>query len=122
MDLRDEIRALEALCGEDPAQAGSRLQALRDRYRAEPGRFDADSIGRLRELGTRLASQSAGTRGPTPDARRQTPEELSAALKQHFGFDAFRPHQEAIIRGVLAGRDVLAVLPTGGGKSLTYQL
>ena len=44
------------------------------------------------------------------------------ALQKHFGFDAFLDGQEEIIAAVLAGRDGLAVLPTGGGKSLCYQL
>jgi ATP-dependent DNA helicase RecQ len=48
--------------------------------------------------------------------------DLSDALKRTFGFDAFRPGQEAVVRDVLAGRDVLALMPTGGGKSLCYQL
>lgn len=43
-------------------------------------------------------------------------------LKEHFGFTAFRPLQEEIIRDVLANRDVVALLPTGGGKSLCFQL
>ncbi len=45
-----------------------------------------------------------------------------AALKQFFGFDAFRTLQAEIVQDSLAGRDVLALLPTGGGKSLCYQL
>jgi ATP-dependent DNA helicase RecQ len=43
-------------------------------------------------------------------------------LKRWFGFPTFRPFQEAIIEAALAGRDVVAVLPTGGGKSLCFQL
>jgi ATP-dependent DNA helicase RecQ len=48
--------------------------------------------------------------------------ELRAALRERFGFEAFRPGQERIVRDLIAGRDVLAVLPTGAGKSLPYQL
>src|SRR6202158_4825319 len=47
---------------------------------------------------------------------------LAEALGRWFGFPTFRPSQEAIVRDVLAGRDVFALLPTGGGKSLCYQL
>src|SRR5207248_4398842 len=48
--------------------------------------------------------------------------ELSEALRRHFGYDAFRKGQEEVVRSVLSGRPTIAILPTGGGKSLCYQL
>lgn len=48
--------------------------------------------------------------------------DLRAALRKHFGFEAFYPGQEEVISRVLQGQDTLAILATGAGKSLTYQL
>lgn len=47
---------------------------------------------------------------------------MESLLKRYFGYDEFRPMQKEVIEKVLAGKDVLAVMPTGGGKSLCYQL
>ena len=44
------------------------------------------------------------------------------ALKDHFGYDAFRPGQQGVVEAILAGRDALAVMPTGAGKSVCYQV
>ena len=51
-----------------------------------------------------------------------TTEILHAKLKENFGFEKFRPNQEAIINCVLSGQDTLAIMPTGGGKSICFQL
>ena len=51
-----------------------------------------------------------------------TDARVLAALRESFGLEELRGHQEAAIDGVIAGRDVLLTMPTGGGKSLTYQL
>ncbi|HXC16373.1 MAG TPA: RecQ family ATP-dependent DNA helicase, partial [Holophagaceae bacterium] len=98
MDLETELSELRALPIE---RRGPRLDALRGLYRAEPSRFTPGILSELKALAT-------------PDLRER--------LKITFGFDAFRPGQEEIIRAVLAGRDCIGVMPTGAGKSLTYQL
>ena len=48
--------------------------------------------------------------------------DLHAKLKEYFGFDSFKGNQEAIIKNVLAGNNTFVLMPTGGGKSLCYQL
>ena len=51
-----------------------------------------------------------------------TEEQLTRALQQYFGFTAFKPGQAEVLQALLAGQDTLAMLPTGGGKTLIYQM
>jgi ATP-dependent DNA helicase RecQ len=65
-------------------------------------------------VATSAFSQAAGS--------ELEPDALGQALAEHFGWDGFRPGQRPVVEAILEGRDCLAVLPTGAGKSLCYQL
>jgi ATP-dependent DNA helicase RecQ len=112
-ELRARVERLAAsLPGADVRarpRLSAELAALRALYRRNSPAFTPDLVSMLRTIASDLES------GP-PD------EALAAELKQTFGFDTFRPGQLPIIRTILAGRDCIGVMPTGAGKSLTYQL
>src|SRR4051794_24146374 len=59
---------------------------------------------------------------PTPNPQPPTPDALRAHLQRLFSFEDFLPGQEQVMTAVLSGRDTLALMPTGAGKSLCYQL
>jgi ATP-dependent DNA helicase RecQ len=96
------------LASGDRSGARTCLEDLRSCYRQNPASFAASTVESLRLLANQVAAAP--------------PADLHPLLKSLFGFDQFRPGQEEIIRALLAGRDALAILPTGGGKSLCYQI
>jgi len=85
------------------------LRALRDEYRRNPSAFSTDLVSMLKTVAQALSEPPS----------RQT---LERVLKDTFGYDSFRPGQLPIIESVLAGRDCIGIMPTGAGKSLTFQL
>ncbi|HET8968806.1 MAG TPA: RecQ family ATP-dependent DNA helicase [Gaiellaceae bacterium] len=80
----------------------------------------------MRTPRTSRAGAEAGTESaqgsPAAAAILARLTDLASPLRDLFGFDAFRPGQEDVVRAAIAGRDTLALMPTGSGKSLTYQL
>jgi ATP-dependent DNA helicase RecQ len=67
-------------------------------------------------------STLAGGNAIDTDTSTDSGPVLSETLRHYWGYDTFRPGQEAVVRSIAAGRDACVVMPTGGGKSLCYQL
>lgn len=71
-----------------------------------------------------MAKAKKSTGSPTSTSGKSVTGsvDLIAALQEHFGFESFKGNQKAIIESLLAGQDTFVIKPTGGGKSLCYQL
>lgn len=81
-------------------------------------------MGMEQKMATTTAKKPAGKKitktSEQPALKKRL--DLHKALQEHFGFDKFKENQEKIIESVLAGHDTFVIMPTGGGKSLCYQL
>ncbi|HVZ74277.1 MAG TPA: ATP-dependent DNA helicase RecQ [Polyangia bacterium] len=95
------------------------LQRLRLVFRERPEAFSANALAVLKEVSGALKTRPAqlGWRPPVV-----ADGAAHGVLKEVFGFEGFRAGQQEIIDAVLAGRDCVGVMPTGAGKSLTYQI
>ena len=108
----------------DPAVGAGRRGRRGDGREGRRGEL-ADAAARCR-LGSRLAARRCSERRAR--SRSDSPRtlvrmsDLRPHLHELFGFDDFRPGQEDVVRAAVEGRDTLALMPTGSGKSLTYQL
>ncbi|HET7542745.1 MAG TPA: ATP-dependent DNA helicase RecQ [Polyangiaceae bacterium] len=88
------------------------LSELRLAWKRNPSAFSPDLLEMLKRIASSLAAGA--------DAHKQSDPAL--VLKECFGYEAFRPGQREIIDTVLSGRDCIGVMPTGAGKSITYQI
>ena len=105
------------------AACGGALNELRGVFRRRPEAFSPATVSLLREVGQALAApgRALATASRRPSATPGGPPPLQV-LRDVFGYPSFRAGQLEIIETLLAGRDCVGVMPTGAGKSLTYQI
>ncbi len=129
-DIDTTARALAARWrGGDPADPALRracsgtLAELRGAYRQDPTAFTPSTLRLLKDLSSALAATQGQAALDLPAARPPPagPSPLEV-LRDVFGYPSFRAGQQEIIQAVLAGRDCVGIMPTGAGKSLTYQI
>jgi ATP-dependent DNA helicase RecQ len=119
LSVAAQVETLEALCSQGlgspdrRAEVESGLAELRILWKEQPQTFETTTLPRLAKLAKAVKAAHAA------------PVSMEAALKvlrEIFGYNEFRPGQQEIITAVLAGRDCIGIMPTGAGKSLTYQI
>jgi ATP-dependent DNA helicase RecQ len=101
------------------AACSAELARLREVFRASPEVFGAEALAALKEVSQALKTRAVQLAWRPPPVAEGAAQNV---LREVFGFDSFRAGQEEIIDAVLAGRDCVGVMPTGAGKSLTYQI
>jgi ATP-dependent DNA helicase RecQ len=111
-DAAAVLAAAHALVGLSSAAASEALQALRRLYREQPALFTPEAVTVLRTQAARLKLE----------AEERVGRDAVSTLQTLFGYPGFRAGQLEIIRAVMSGRDCLGIMPTGAGKSVTYQI
>ena len=107
--ITDQIEQLAALLsGGDVAAAADLLAHLRNRWRREAASFTPKAVRALQDHAVVVNTAQLG--------------EVEETLKNTFGYPTFRPGQREIIKAAVSGQDCIGIMPTGAGKSLTYQL
>jgi ATP-dependent DNA helicase RecQ len=112
-DAVADLRRLLAEGTEHAAECERRLESLRQQWVAQPRGFSQRNVAALREIATTLRERTR---------RGEHLARAKSVLRHVFGYRAFWPGQEDIIATVLSGRDCVGVMPTGAGKSITYQI
>ena len=109
MPVSDDIRLLrDHIDAGDLHAAGTVLGALRRQWPQQPDLFSHEVVTEIRDLADALTEARLAAVDPT--------------LRDVFGFASFRPGQREIVEAVLGGRDTVGIMPTGAGKSLTFQM
>jgi len=107
--VSNEIEQLRSLLGAgDTTRAGGALDGLRRAWQRKPADFTDSDVTALRSLAAQVVAARLGS--------------IDQVLEDVFGFPSFRPGQREIIEAVVSDRDCVGIMPTGAGKSLTYQL
>ena len=110
-ELAEKVAGAALSVGEQRS-CEAELSELRLAWKRNPGAFSPDLLEMLKRIASSLAAGAVLHQQSDP----------AAVLKECFGYDAFRPGQREIIDTVLSGRDCIGVMPTGAGKSITYQI
>jgi ATP-dependent DNA helicase RecQ len=107
--VTDQIQQLAALLAANDVETAADLLAhLRNRWRHETDQFAPDAIRALREHAEAVNAALL--------------DKVDEVLENTFGFSSFRPGQREIVEAAVLGQDCIGIMPTGAGKSLTYQL